>query len=221
MGSLSSADFRYQDHRKRIGVRGRLWQRGGTLAALFVCASLPIYMADIASGAQRSQPDVGQTIAKVVDEFFATQPDYEKGDLIRRSQVEQAVAKVVSKGVKISEPAEITKRGLADDSFLIRELSTPSGKHFMRRLAQHSGTFSHLDRLSQIPRGQQTIRDLVHTKDGDKMIEYMATTKGGHNMSAMMAEPRGGVDLNKPTKRIYTAEDLVDALNDAVKKTKP
>jgi hypothetical protein len=178
-------------------------------------------MVDIAAAAQRPQADDGQRIAKVVAEFFAAQPDYRDGDLIRRTQIEQVVAKLVSKGVKISDPASIVKLGLADDSFLMRELSTPAGKHFMRQLAQHPGTYSHLDRLSTIPRGQATIHDLIRQKDGDKLIEYMATTKGGHNMSAQMAQPRGGVDLNKPTGRIYTAEDLIDALNNAIKKTKP
>ena len=59
----------------------------------------------------------------------------------------------------------------------------------------------------------------MRTKDGDKMIEYLATTKGGKNMSSMMAQARGGVDLNKPTGRIYTADDLVAVLTDAI--TKP
>src|SRR5262245_30974706 len=102
MGSLSSTDFRYQDPRKLTWVRGTFHRGGRGVGRLLMCISLAIYMADIAIGAQRSQPDVGQTIAKVVDEFFAMQPGYEKGDLIRRSQVEQVIAKVVSKGVKIS-----------------------------------------------------------------------------------------------------------------------
>ena len=81
-------------------------------------------------------------------------PDYQKDDLITRSQIEKVVAKLVSDGVKISDPASIAKRGLADDSFLVRELSTPSGKRFMRKIAPRSGAYSHLDRLSTIPRGR-------------------------------------------------------------------
>lgn len=221
MGSLLSLDFRYQDRQKRKRVRDALLCLQRDLGRLLVCVSLAIYMADMTVAAQRLQSGGGQTIAKVVDEFFATQPDYEKGDLIRRSQIEQVVAKLTSKGLKISDPAGIVKRGLADDSFLVREFSSANGKHFMRRLAQHPGTFSHLDRLSTIPRGQQTIRDLMRQKDGDKLIEYMATTKGGRNMGAMMAQARGGVDLNKPTGRIYTADDLIDAVNSAVKNARP
>jgi hypothetical protein len=178
-------------------------------------------MADIAIAAQRSLQSDGQTTANVVNEILAAQSGYQDGDLLRRSQIEPIVARLMSEGVKIPDPAEIVKRGLADDSFLVRELSTPNGKHFMRRLAEHPSTFSCLDRLSTIPRGQQTIRDLVRQKDGDKLIQYMATTKGGHNMGAKSARAWGGVDLNKPTDRIYTADDLIEAINTASKKAKP
>jgi hypothetical protein len=88
----------------------------------------------------------------------------------------------------------------------------------MRKIAPRAGTYAHLDRLSTITRGETIIRDLVRTKDGDKMIQYLATTKGGKNMSGMMAQTRGGVDLNKPTGRIYTADDLVTALTKAIAK---
>jgi hypothetical protein len=157
-------------------------------------------------------------VAKVVDEFFATQPGYQKGDLVTRSHIEKVIAKLVSDGIKISDPASVVKLGLPEDSFLVRELSTPNGKNFMRKIARQSGAYSHLDRLSTIPRGQSIVSDLVRQKDGDKMIEYLATTKGGKNTSGMMANARGGVDLKKPTGRIYTADDLVAALNEAVSK---
>jgi len=146
MGSRSTADFCYQDQRNRTRVRDGLRRGASGLGRLVVCLSFAIYMVDIAVAAQRPQAGDGQRIAKVVDEFFAAQPDYRNGDLIHRSQIEQVVAKLVSKGVKISDPPSIVKLGLADDSFLVRELSTPAGKHFMRRLAQHPGTYSHLDR---------------------------------------------------------------------------
>jgi hypothetical protein len=89
----------------------------------------------------------------------------------------------------------------------------------MRKIADQPGAYSRIDRLSTIPRGQQTVRDLVRMKDGDKMIDYMATTKGGRNMGSMMAGARGGVDLNKATGRIYTADDLIAAIKSAIAKS--
>ncbi len=120
--------------------------------------------------------------------------------------------------MKVPDAARIVKLGLGDDSFLVRELSTAEGRKFMRKIAQEPGTYSRLDRLSTIPRGQSLIHDLVRQKDGDKLLEYLATTKGGQNMGGMMAQARGGVDLNKPTGRIYTADDLIAAIKTALSK---
>jgi hypothetical protein len=208
----------YQDRCRTAWVRGKFRRGGCGLGRLFLSAALAIYLAEFILAAPRPKAPDDRAVAKVVDEFFALQPGYEKGDLITRSQIEKVVAKLVSHGVKISDPSSVTKLGLADDSVLVRELSTPNGKRFMRKIAPRSGAFSHLDRLSTIPRGQSLIHDLMVTKDGDKMIEYLATTKGGKNMGGMMAQARGGVDLNKPTGRIYTADDLVAALKDATAK---
>ena len=208
----------YQDRCEHALVRGKFRRGGRGFGRLLITAALDIYMADLSVAAPRPHAQDDRAVAKVVDEFFASQPGFQKDDLITRSQVEKVVAKVISDGVKISDPASVVQRGLPDDSFLVREFSTPNGKRFMRKIAPHAGGYSHLDRLSTIPRGQSLIRDLMRTKDGDKMIEYLATTKGGKNMGDMMAQVRGGVDLNKPTGRIYTAEDLVTALKEAMAK---
>ncbi|HEY2411521.1 MAG TPA: hypothetical protein VGI40_04735 [Pirellulaceae bacterium] len=208
----------YQDRGERMLVRRKFGRGDGGLWPLLLSTALAIYMAEFVVAAPRPHAPDDRAVAKVVEEFFASQPDYQNDDLITRSQIEKVVAKLVSDGVKISDPSSIAKRGLPDDSFLVREFATPNGKRFMRKIASRSGAYSHLDRLSTIPRGETTIRDLMRTKDGDKMIEYLATTKGGKNMGSMMAQARGGVDLNKPTGRIYTADDLLAALKDSMAK---
>jgi hypothetical protein len=174
-------------------------------------------MADFLLAAPRPAMPADRAVVKVVDEFFASQPGYQKDDLVTRSQIEKVIAKLASNGLKIHDPASIAKRGLADDSFLVRELSTAEGKRFMRKIAR-AGGYATLDRLSTLSSGQLLVRDLVRQKDGDKMVEYLATTKGGKNTGGMMAQARGGVDLNKPTDRIYTADDLVAALKVATAK---
>jgi hypothetical protein len=208
----------YQDRGERMLVRGKFGRINCGLRRILLSVAVAIYMAEFVLAAPRPHALDDRAVAKVVEEFFVSQPDYQRDDLITRSQIEKVVAKLVSDGVKISDPGSIAKRGLADDSFLVRELSTPSGKRFMRKISTRSGGYSHLDRLSTSPRGESIVRDLMRTKDGDKMIEYLATTKGGKNMGSMMAQARGGVDLNKPTGRIYTADDLMAALNDAMAK---
>ena len=44
------------------------------------------------------------------------------------------------------------------------------------------------------------------------MSAYMATTQSGHNLGKMMGGVRNGADLNKPTRRIYTANELLAVL---------
>jgi hypothetical protein len=66
--------------------------------------------------------------------------------------------------------------------------------------------------LSSISGGKTLVRDLIRQRDGHKLIEYLATTQGGRHLGGLMRETRRGVDLNKPTGRIYTAQDLVNEL---------
>lgn len=160
-------------------------------------------------------------ITQAIDLWFASQSGYLPGDLITRDQVETVLKKLENAGIHVPDAKSIAERSLANDSFLVRELTTPGGKQFMRKLAAKPGAFSHLDQLSTIPNGAKLIRDLTRAKDGDKLIEYLATTKGGRNMGGMMAGVPGGNDLNKPTGRIYTLADFKAALQAALAKKSP
>jgi hypothetical protein len=90
----------------------------------------------------------------------------------------------------------------------------------MRRVGGQPGGYSRLDRLSTIAGGQQLIRDLIRQKDGDQFIAYLATTSGGHHLGSMAANTRNGVNLNKPTGRIYTTDDLLVALKASYERSK-
>jgi hypothetical protein len=158
-----------------------------------------------------ARPDFA-LVVQAVGDYMQTQPDQQPRDLLTQRQVRAALAAVVAAGWDLPGQDKIAARALADNSFVIRELSTPEGRKFMRKLAQHPGTYSRLDRLSTLGNGQDTIHTLIRTKQGEDLIIYMATTSGGKNLGKMMAGTQGGVDLNKPTDRIYTAEDLLTAL---------
>jgi hypothetical protein len=204
-----------KDHASRGPVRARVYQfcRIDRLVALTI--GLYLLEAGFVAAAQRpATPDMG-LIARTVDAYFASLPDYEPGDLITRSQIEQVLTKLDDSGAAVPGAEKIIERGLDESSFVAKELASASGRKFMRRLARNPSTFSHLDQLSRIPRGEKIIRDLIREKDGDKLIEYLATTKGGRNMGRMMANVNKGKDLNKPTGRIYTVADLLAAIKTA------
>ena len=177
----------------------------GSLLVLLILAAAR------APAQQKSSEDFG-VVVEALQKYFDTQPDYEHGDLILASQIADILSYLADAGTEISDAASIIEKGLPDNSFLARELTSPAGHKFMRSVARSQGGYSRLDRLSSTPRGKQLVRDLVRQPGGDKLIEYLATTNGGRNMGAMIGQGRAGVDLNKPTGRIYTAKDLLAEL---------
>jgi hypothetical protein len=204
-----------EDHASCGPVRARTTQILCPTARLVAAAFIVLFSTAFSAAAQRAGTPDPSAVAQAVEAYFASLPDYQPGDLITRSQIERVLTMLDDAGAEVPNANDLAERGLSDSSFIVKELSTSSGKHFMRKLARKPGTFAHLDRLSTIPRGEKLVRDLIRDKDGDKMIEYLATTKGGRNMGGMMAGVRGGTDLNKPTDRIYTVADLVTALKAA------
>ena len=202
-------------------VRARAVQKLGLARRLATALATAILLTGFVNAApQPASPDFA-AIAQAIEAWFGSLPDYQPGDLITRSQIETILTKLDAAGVHVPDAASIAQLGLANDSFLVRELTTPTGRRFMRKLARNPSTFAHLDRLSTIPRGEKLIRDLIRDKDGDKLVEYLATTKGGQKMGSMMAAVPSGGNLNKPTGRIYTVPDFEAALKAAWAKASP
>jgi hypothetical protein len=179
--------------------------------ALHALAVAGLCLASTAVADAPPRPEFAK-VAQTVGQYFESQPDQQRGDLISQKQVRAALAQVDAAGWKVPDQNKLIGRVLADNSFVVRELFTPEGRKFMRRVAQHAGTYSRLDQLSTLQNGQSTIRHLIETKQGDDFITYLATTSGGRNLGTMMAGTQGGVDLNKPTGRIYTSDELLIAL---------
>jgi hypothetical protein len=180
---------------------------------LGLAAIATILMAGSVVAAQPAKSPSAGDIKKAVEKFFASQAGFQPGDLISSSQIAAVLAKFDRAGIAVPHADKIAARGLPDDSFMVRQLSCTSGRKFMRKLAGTPGSYSRVDRLSAIPGGEKLLSDLARDKDGDKLIEYLATTKGGQNMGKMMAAVPGGENLNRPTDRIYTVQDLVEAIN--------
>lgn len=173
------------------------------------------FLARPAVSAEQAKTPEFDKVSRAIEMYFAAHPDYRSGDLICTSQVQQVLKIVAASGWKMYNAREILERSVPDGSFLAGQLSTPAGRRFMRKISSHAGAYSHLDRLSSVPGGESIVRDLIRKPGGDELVTYMTSTKGGRNMGKMMAGVRGGVDLNKPTGRIYTAADLIAALQES------
>jgi hypothetical protein len=195
--------LRHPDHAPRRLVR----------AACIVFGVLAIGSLAAAQSSQPPQRPGFDVVTKALADYFASLKDYKPGDLVSQSRVDAALSHVTdATGWKVPDRKAIVDRALADKSFVVTQLATSSGRPFMRNIAKYPGSYSRLDRLSTISGGQQFIKDIIAKKGGSDMIEYLATTRGGRELGTMMAGVQQGVDLNKPTGRIYTADDLLAAL---------
>jgi hypothetical protein len=154
------------------------------------------------------RPDF-DAVQKAMAEHFASLKAYRSGDLLNQSQVADVLDAVESTGWAVPDREAIVKLAPADNSFLVQAFSTANGRRFMRQIANYPGSYSRLDRLSTVSDGKRLIKALIAKKGGADIIQYLATTRGGRNLGAMMVDVPHGVDLNKPTGRIYTQDDLL------------
>jgi hypothetical protein len=184
---------------------------GRILAALCLVFSL-------SASAGAASPPSFDLVVRALTDFFKSQPDFQRHDLLNQQLVADALAAVAKVGWDVPDAKQITELALPVNSFLVGELATPDGKRFMRKISTSPGTYSRLDRLSRLSQGQQVVSQLVGDVGGDVFITYLATTNSGHNLGQMMAGTPNGSDLNLPTGRIYTADDLLAALKKAYAK---
>jgi hypothetical protein len=180
----------------------------GAGKSLTLVALLGAFFAPIATTSAATIPSFDKVVEAMID-YFKSQPDYQAGDLLNQSQAAGALDAIAATGWDVPNAKKIVSLALADNSFLVTQLATTNGKRFMRKIATTPGTYSRLDRLSKISKGQAAVKRLIRDPGGDTMLTYMATTPGGKNLGAMMAGTPDGTNLNKPTGRIYTADDLL------------
>lgn len=178
----------------------------------FLIFALLGLLAQGATGAPAASPPSFDRVIRALTDYFKSLPDFQRADLLNQEEVTAALAAVAKVGWEPADSKEIIGRALPTNSFLVGELATPDGKRFMRKISKNPGTYSRLDRLSRLSQGQQVVSQLIGDIGGDVMITYLATTNSGHNMGKMLAATPGGTDLNLPTGRIYTADDLLAAL---------
>jgi hypothetical protein len=115
-------------------------------------------------------------------------------------------------GLTLKNPDELPKLLLSKNDFLFVELNTSAGRKFMQRIATYPNAYDRLDRLSRLPRGKQSVRDLIRRTGGETMIEYLTTTPGGIQLGKQLSQVPNGKGFNDPTGRIYTVSGLLDYL---------
>lgn len=180
-------------------------------------AVFAILLAPVGTASAATPPSI-EKVVQALTGYFRSLPDFQRRDLLSQQHVVGALNAVTQAGWDVPAADKIVELALPDNSFLVGELSTPDGKEFMRNISQSPGTYSRLDRLSKLSQGHQIVSQLLGDVGGDEFITYLATTNSGHNVGTMMAGTQSGTDLNLPTGRIYTADDLLAVLKKAYAK---
>lgn len=151
-------------------------------------------------------------VRQAVWRYFQQQRDFQPTDLITSEEVEPLLPQLQRMGLPLADAKQILEKVPAKGEFLVEQLSTPSGRKFMRRIAADPNAYDRLDRLSRMPYGQQTVRDLIKGPGGEKLIDYLTKTRGGAELGKMLSNGRQGERFNTPTGRIYTVEMLLTRL---------
>jgi hypothetical protein len=181
------------------------------LAAAISLLGVAAMAADKVAGKAKAIPPFPEVKA-AVERYLQGLPDYHDGDLLTRDQVEPLLNQLKKAGLPLPDGKQILDSVPMADEFWVRELRTPDGVKFMRRIGRFRGAYDRLDRLSRMPSGQRHVRNLIHEAGGDKMIEFMTTTTSGKKLGNVLDNAPGGTDFNMPTGRIYNAEMLLARL---------
>ncbi len=167
-----------------------------------------------ASGGQvdeRPLPTWGQ-VEQIVKKNVGDRYGYQPGDIISRTDVQQALAKLEAVGWRPIDRQKILKATPGDDEFIVTRLRNPEGWNFMRHIATYPEGYDRVDRLLHMPRGEAMVTDLITNPGGYKLFQYMTSSQGGIEMGRMLESIPSGHDFNDPTNRIYTVDKLLARL---------
>ena len=188
----------------------------GTILTLTVAAAMCVAAAPLRSDDGRPALPKIELVKEVIKRHFASDPDYQTGDLISRSQVEEALDQLKRRGWIVRDRASIVSDVLTDRNLLVEKLRSKKGRKFMRRAAKKPDAFDRLDRLARLKDGPRILNQLIDGPDGDKFTEYLVSAGGGGTEFAKLAgRPTQSKSFKKPTGRIYTEKQFFDRLKES------
>ncbi len=154
-------------------------------------------------------------VEQFVQRYYHGQPSFEAGDLLSRSRVEPVLSGLKQMGWAVPDAKAVLASVPADNSFLVRELYSPEGLRFMRKVDRYPMAYDRLERLARLPNGRRTVHDLIHGKGGEKMVEYLTISRGGREMGKMLSKIPAGTSFNQPTGKVYTVQALITRLRES------
>jgi hypothetical protein len=185
--------------------------RPGLIAILLGIASVAFADSADAPGKVKSIPPFSE-VQQTVWRHFEKQRDFQPDDLITREQVEPLLAQLQRMGLPLDDAKQILDKLPTKSDFLVEQFNTPGGRRFLRRVAADPNVYDRLDRLSQMPQGRQTIRDMITSPAGEKMVDYMTKSPAGVGIGKILSSGQQAEQFGSPTGRIYTVDALLTRL---------
>ena len=137
---------------------------------------------------------------------------YRSGDILSQGDVDRVMKALDRIGWKVTDRKAMRAQTLTDGDYIVRELRSPRGVPFMRKLSGNTANYDRLDRLRRLKYGNRRIREFINNPGGYTMIQYMTTTPGGKNLGIQLGRTPGGKNFNKTTNRIYSEKQLLKRL---------
>jgi len=182
--------------------------------SVLLIASLLTAAGALPARAADSMPDY-QLVQSVVTRHFKAIPEFREGDIITKSDAEPVFDYLRRLSWNVSRRKQILDKVPGDSDFVVRQLRSKGGRKFMRQVSGYPLAYDRLYRLAAMPRGRVIVNDLIHTKDGSKLIAYMSNTQRGKKLGNMLGKAPRGEEFNKPIGKIFTVEALLKELKKA------
>jgi hypothetical protein len=152
-------------------------------------------------------------VEQLVKRALATRAGYRPGDIIAKSDVHRALARLETHDWTPADREKILKATPGDEEFIVQRLHAPEGMNFMRHVATYPDGYDRVDRMLHLPNGPAYVADLITNPGGYKLFQYMTSAPGGITMGRMLEDTPGGEGFNDSTRRLYTEEKLLVRLH--------
>ncbi len=165
------------------------------------------------------RPPAWSRVKECVETHLVSLGLVEGNALVTRGDIMPVLKQLELQGWHGLTGSELVERLMDDGEFLARELRSSPGRAFLKRLGDDRLIYDRLDRVARMPGGQALIHDLIRLPDGHRYAKRNPP-RGVPSLTELLPKGASGKtprvpDLDKPTGRIYTVEQLWQSLETA------
>lgn len=168
---------------------------------------------------EKAKPLAWSDLKKVVDGYFAEQKGRQPTDLLVASEARASLDRLEKAGWKPKHSQDLLAKVTGDGDFLARELRSQAGRKFLAATRSETLVYDRLDRLTRYSGGDRLVSSILRLPNGPSFMRPKPTPGFGTLMDLLPKGANGQTpvdrNFNKPTGKIYTAEQWVKELEKA------